>query len=139
VFRFDPADATIDPYTGLSASANLIYRPTERTAVLLDAFRGNVATYRTGAQSRTDSRVGITVQQELHHDLFAHLTGYVRDTKFRGSGISETTYVAELGAEYLLNRHFTIGAVGRYSKRTSDDPFEKFERTRLMGYVRFQY
>jgi hypothetical protein len=139
VFRFNPVDVTIDPYTGISASANLIYRPTERTALLLDAFRGNVATFRTGAQSRTDTRVGVTLQQEVHHDIFAHLSGYVRDTVFRGSGISEKTYVAELGTEYLLNRHFTIGAVGRYGKRTSDDPFQEFERTRLMGYVRFQY
>jgi hypothetical protein len=136
LFHFDPADKQIDSYNGLSASANVTYRPTERTALLLDAFRGNVATYRTGAQSRTDTRFGLTVQQELHHDVTGHITGYMRDTKFRGSGVHETTYVLEAGAEYLISRHLTVGAVGKYSNRSSDDPFEEFSRTRLMAYVR---
>lgn len=139
VFRFDPVDREIGAYTGLSVSANLVYRPTERTAVLVDAFRGNVATYRAGAQSRTDTRLGLTIQQEVHHDVLAHLTGYLRDTKFRGSGISETTYLIEADVEYLIDRHCSVGAVGRFGKRTSDDPFEEFSRTRLMAYLRLRY
>jgi hypothetical protein len=139
VFHFDPVDKQIDPYTGLSISADLIYRPTERTSVLLDAFRGNVATYRTGAKSRTDTRFGVTIQQEIHHDLFAHLTGYVRDSKYRGGGLTETTYLAEGGIEYLVNRNVVIGALDRYGKRTSNDPLHEFERNRAMAYVRLRF
>src|SRR3546814_8261422 len=69
VFRFDPKDRTLKPYTGLQFAAAMSYAIRPRTAITLDAFRGDVATVRTGALARTDTRIGIGVQQEVRHNL----------------------------------------------------------------------
>src|SRR3546814_7841793 len=68
VFRFDPKDRTLKPYTGLQFAAAMSYAIRPRTAITLDAFRGDVATVRTGALARTDTRIGIGVQQEVRQD-----------------------------------------------------------------------
>src|SRR3546814_4462414 len=56
-----------------------------RTAITLDAFRGDVATVRTGALARTDTRIGIGVQQEVRHNLLFNAGLSWRQTDYRGT------------------------------------------------------
>ena len=137
LFRFSADDARIDDYTGISAAADLIYRPTQRTAILVDAFRGNVATFRGGAVSRTDTRFRISAQQEVRHNFFGRAALFTNQSKFRGSGVTERTTGVSGELEYLLTRYMSVAGGVRASKRNSDRPEDDFERFRANAELRF--
>src|SRR3546814_18103073 len=61
----------IESQTRMSVQIGLTYAPRPRTTITLDGFVGNVATYRTGVQSREDMRFRLGINQEIRH----HLTG----------------------------------------------------------------
>ena len=137
LFRFNADDARIDDYTGVSAAADLIYRPTQRTAILFDAFRGNVATFRGGAVSRTDTRLRASLQQEIRHNFFGRASIFANESKFRGSGVVERTKGVSGELEYLFTRHISVAGGGRYSTRSSDRDEDEFDRFRANLEVRF--
>ncbi|MEP7351274.1 MAG: outer membrane beta-barrel protein [Sphingorhabdus sp.] len=135
-----PSGTVVDPdYNGLSIDASVTYRPRQRTAITLDAFRGDVATFRLGAVARTDTQVALGVQQEVRHNIYAQLSGFYRESKFRGLGANEQIVGLEARAEYLFNRYTALGITGRYSKRDSDELTEKYSRFRGGVEARFSF
>lgn len=124
LFRFDSDDPGIPSRTGLSISASMIYRPTQRTAVILDAFRGDVATFRFGAQARTDTRVRLEVQQEIRHNLRGHVNAFYRRSDFIGSGTAEKTVGLYGELEYLFTRNLAVALNARFSRRRVSNPRE---------------
>ncbi|MEL7197050.1 MAG: outer membrane beta-barrel protein [Pseudomonadota bacterium] len=139
IFQFDPQDARLNSRSGLSVDASVSLLLDRRSAVVIDAFRGDVATFRAGAQSRTDTRAGVTAQVEMRHNFYGRVGLRYRDTKFVGSGISEETYGPNIAVEFLANRNLALIADASVSERVSDDVFENFERFRvgLTARVRF--
>lgn len=129
VFRFNPEDPTLDARTGISAQASLVYQPTERTALFLEGFRGDVATVRSGASSRVDSRVRLGLQQEIRHNLRWEGSVVYRRTNFVG-GSTERTWGGLSELEYRFNRSWAIAATAQYADRDSTDPSDQFERFR---------
>ena len=139
LYRFDPDDKRIDARTGMSAQIGLIFKPLARTAFTLDGFIGNVATYRAGVQSREDRRVTLGMQQELRHN-FRWQAGLVyRQSRYFGSGITESTYGAIFEAEYLVNRRLIVAGNLRYADRESTAPLTEFKRLRAGLELRLFY
>lgn len=138
VFHFDPQDPTLKGRTGLSVQGSLIYAPTPRLAFTLEAFRGDVATVRSGTSTRVDTRVQLGFQQEIRHNL--HWSGAVvyRRSKFVGGG-TQRTLGGESEVEYRFNRRFAIAAVARYADRNSNRASERFERFRGAIELRLRY
>lgn len=130
VFRYDPEDSTIPGRTGLSVAGNLVYRPRQRTAIILNAFNGDVATFRTGGQGRTDTTVRLAVQQEIRHNLFGTLSGGYRRTKYIDSGQREETFTAGGELEYLFNRNLSVALIASYGDRDSDVFSDNYKRFR---------
>ena len=139
VFRFEPEDPRLDARSGLSADVSMAYFLTRRAALVLDAFRGDVATFRRGAQARTDTRTALVAQVEMRHNFYGRAGLRWRKTVFVGSGIEEQTYGPMLALEYLLDRRLSLIANLDYSKRISDDLTEEFERFRGGITVRFRF
>ncbi|WP_150292182.1 outer membrane beta-barrel protein [Sphingobium estronivorans] len=139
VYRFDPKDSRIDARTRLSAQVGLVYSPRPRTAVTLDGFIGNVATYRTGVQSREDMRFRLGVSQEVRHNLRGEVGLVYRRSKYFGTGLTEKIYGVTGELEYALNRRIALAATARWSKRNSTDPLDEYERTRVGLELRFHY
>lgn len=139
VYRFDPKDSRIDPHTRLSAQVGLIYSPRPRTALSLDGFIGNVATYRTGVQSREDMRFRFGVSQEIRHNLRGELGLVYRRSKYFGTGLTEKIYGVTGELEYALNRRIALAVNGRFSKRNSTDPLADYDRTRIGVELRVHY
>nr|WP_237219782.1 outer membrane beta-barrel protein [Sphingomonas arenae] len=139
LFRFNPDDPTLNSRTGVSASASLIYQPRERTAFTLDAFHGDVATVRTGAQSRTDTRVAFGIQQEARHNLRLQAGVIYRRTRFIGNGQRERTFGGIAEVEYLLNRRMAVALQGRLANRDGTDPADDSHRRSIGLELRFQY
>ena len=139
VFRFNPDDPQFDSRTGLSVSAGLIYTPSPRWAVTLDGFRGDVATVRNGAQSRTDTRVRLGVQNEIYHNIRWQASVLYRRSNFIGTGQRERTIAGVAEIEYLLNRNISFALTGRVATRNSSRAFDDFDRTILGAEIRLQY
>lgn len=139
VYRFDPTDNRIKGRTRLSAQVGLVYAPRPRTAITLDGFIGNVATYRTGVQSREDMRFRLGVQQEIRHNLRGELGLVYRRSKYFGTGLTEKIYGLTGELEYAINRRIAIAANARYAKRSSTDPLDEYDRTRAGLELKIHY
>lgn len=139
VFHFDPSDATLNAYTGFAANGQLIWSPRARTAVTLSVFRGDVATIQSGATGRTDTRLGLKIDQEVRHNLL--LTGGVGwlSSDYRGSATQKDTLTAQLGAEYLLDRKFSLFANASYARRDASIPLDEYSRGRIELGIRLRY
>lgn len=139
IFKLNHDDPTLSSRTGLSAAGEVTYRPSRRTAVTLELFNGDVATFRSGATSRTDTTAKLTLQQEIRHNLFANVgTGY-RRTKYVGNGLTESTILGFGEVEYLFSRNWSLAAKMNYGTRNSDNPRDEFNRFRGGIEVRFQF
>lgn len=130
VFEHNPAEPTIENHTGLSVAGQLVYRPTRRAAIILNALNGDVVTFRNGASGRTDTSVQLTWQHEIRHNLYSSVSGAYRHSKYQGSGLSEDTAQGRFELEYLVNRNLSAVVDASYGKRTSDVPNDEFERFR---------
>lgn len=122
ILHFRPRDRALASYTGWELRGAIVYQPRTRTAVTLDAFRGDVATVRLGATGRIDTRVRLGVQQEARHNLLLSAGVGWRKTRFRGlAGQAKSTLGADGEAEYLLNRNASVALTAQYVKRTVND------------------
>ncbi|BAV65638.1 outer membrane beta-barrel protein [Sphingobium cloacae] len=139
VFRFKPDDPAQDSRTGLSVSAALVYAPTPRLAITLDGFRGDVATVRTGARSRTDTRLRLGVQSEVRHNLRLQGSLLYRRSNFVGTGQHERTLAGIVELEYLLSRHIALALMARIADRSSTRPADEFDRAIFGAEIRFQF
>lgn len=129
-FRHEPDAPTIPPRTGFSLAGALTYRPSRRTAITLDASNGDVATFRSGAQGRTDTRLRVGVEQEIRHNLLANVRLSLRNSKYVGTGLEERTTAVSGELEYLLGRGMSLAASAQFAKRDADVARDNFERFR---------
>ena len=133
-FNANPEDPRTPNFSGVSANGRITWRPRIRTAVSLDVFRGNVATIRSGATGRIDTRVGLRVDQEVRHNLIARAGVSMRDTSYRGAALrDQTNWGGDVGGEWLLNRFSAITFNLSYMKRTAEQRLDKFDK--FMGTV----
>lgn len=139
LFRFDPSDPTLDPRTGFSADVSVTYLPTRRIAFILEAFNGDVATFRRGARARTDTSVSLTGQAEIRHNLYGRAGFRYSQNRFLGSGIEERTLSSNIALEFLASRRMSFIAQVQASDRSSDDPTQKFNRLWGSVGVRFRF
>lgn len=140
VFRMNPADPSLKGFTGIAANGEVIWSPQPRTAVTFQVFRGDVATVRAGASGRVDSRLTVRLDQEVRHNIVMHAAASYRDTTYRGLAARNLkTFSAEIGAEYLLNRHLSAFATANYTKRSADLQLDRFDREIVGIGLRLRY
>ncbi len=123
--RFD--DPTLDEFTGFGASGELTWQPRQRTAVVLNVFRGDVATNRSGASGRVDTRAGLRVFQEVRHNLRARVELAYRHGTFRtNTDRSQDDFSAGAAVEYMINRHLAAELGYTFRNRDATQPLEEF-------------
>lgn len=139
IFQFDPQDLRLDERTGLSIDASVALLLNRRNAIIIDGFRGDVATFRQGAQARTDTRFSVVGQIEMRHNFYGRVGLRYRNSEFIGSGINEETYGPTIALEFLANRNLSLLAQASVAERTSQNAAEEFERfrTSLTALIRF--
>lgn len=127
VFTASFDDPALGEFTGLGASGELTWLPQQRTAVILNVFRGDIATNRAGANGRIDSRVGLGVFQEVRHNLRARLQIGYRHGSFRtNTGRKQDDLTAGAAVEYLINRHLAAELGYTFRNRDATQPLEEF-------------
>ncbi|MCD2317013.1 outer membrane beta-barrel protein [Sphingomonas sp. IC-11] len=139
VFRSEPDDPSLRPYTGFAVDGQVTWTPRARTQVTIAAFRGDVATVRVGASGRTDTRVSASIEQEARHNLL--LSGEVgwRRSVFRGAGDKQDIVQGRVGAEYLATRRFSLFGDATLSRRDATIPLDEFSRGLLQVGVRARF
>lgn len=128
-FKAIPADP-FPSYTGLAFSGNLTWSPTPRTVIAFTGFRGDVATIKSGAYARTDTRLQVRIDQEVRHNLLFNAAVAMRKSLYLGLADRQLTSVggnAEL--EYLVNRTLSVFVNAGHENRTGTDPLDRFKRT----------
>ncbi len=140
IFRLTADDPANDGRTGFSMQGQLAYRPDQRTAIRLNLFSGDVASFRAGGSTRVDTNIGLTVEKEIRHNLLGSAGLEWERNKFSGvtSG-RQQRWRARGELEYLFNRR--LSAFGRvsYSTRSSDDPLDEFSRFQTGAGVRLRF
>lgn len=126
VFRASFDDPALDAFTGFGASGALTWIPQQRTALVLNVFRGDVATNRVGASGRIDSRASLKVFQEVRHNLRARLEVGYRHGEFRGAAQTQDDFTAGAAMEYMLNRHFAAEFSYGFRDRAATNPLDEF-------------
>lgn len=128
VFRSEPDDPLLKPYTGFALDGQVTWTPRARTQITFAAFRGDVATVRVGASGRTDTRLSASIEQEARHNLL--LSGEVgwRRSVFRGAGDKQDIVQGRVGVEYLATRRFSLFADATLSDRAATIPLDEFSR-----------
>jgi hypothetical protein len=139
LFRLNPADPAQQNRSGLSADIALTIRPQRRTAITINAFSGDVATFRLGGVAREDTNLILSVQQEIRHNLYGSLGLAWRRSEFLGSGDVEKTIGPRGEIEWLANKTFSLSAYASFNHRTSNIVLDEFDRFRAGVSARLRY
>ncbi len=126
VFRARFDDPTLDEFTGFGASGELTWLPQQRTAVVLNVFRGDVATNRAGASGRVDARASLKVFQELRHNLRARVEIGYRHGEFRGANQTQDDFTGGAAIEFLISRHLAAEAGYTFRNRGATNALDEF-------------
>lgn len=134
-FRALPDSPSLEPYTELGGSAEVIWNPRTRTALSLRFTRGDQGTVRSGANGLTDTNVRIRIDQEIRHNLTASLTAIYNIRDYRGTEPRRLKTARANGeVEYRLGRHIALWAGIAYAKRDAEDIFDRFaQKTATAG------
>ncbi len=126
-FKATFEDPLLRDFTGLGVNGSIRWFPQARTAVIVDAFRGDVATNRTGASGRIDTRGSVRLYQEIRHNLRGRLEAGYRHGEFRVSGQTQDDVTAGAGVEYLFNRHLAAELGYMYRQRNASIALDEFK------------
>jgi len=128
VFDVDNDDPQLEDFSGLSVEGRLAWAPRQRTRVTLSAFRGDVATIRSGASGRIDTRIVAGIEQEIRHDLIGTASLGYRASTFRANrDLVQEDLTGSVALRYLLNRTVAVELGYAARQREADIPSEEFE------------
>ncbi len=123
-------DGSLPAFSGVAFNGRLRWSPMPRTAVMLNAFRGDVATVQSGATGRIDTRVNLRVDQEIRHNLLGWIDVGYRGTTYRGNLNRKLDTVFVSGElEYLASRTVSVFANVLYEHRSANRPLDRFDQT----------
>ncbi len=127
-FRSNPDDPSLRTFSGVAANADLAWSPRRRTVIKLRAFSGDVATVRAGAIGRADTRVGVSLDQEVRHNLLFNASAGYAEVRYRG--LPNVLHTASVSAqlEYLLDNVFGVFVDTSYTRRRANPTTDSFNR-----------
>lgn len=140
IFRLTADDPARDGRTGFSMQGQLAYRADQRTAIRLNLFSGDVASFRSGGSTRIDTTIGLVVEQEIRHNLLGSAGLEWERSNFSGSTSGDQDrWRAKGELEYLFNRRLSAFGRASYSTRSSDDPLDEYSRFQTGAGVRLRF
>lgn len=117
---------------GYAFNAALTWFPTELTTVDLEGGRTIEETTTQGASGYFKSSLRLAVAHELRHNVILRADAGLSQDDYRGIERTDYSYSASVGARYLLNRNFYLGADYRFRQRDSDNDSSDFTRHIMM-------
>ena len=112
--------STFDTLSGPVVGARMTWIPTGLTTVILNIENQVVESVQIGSSGYTSSSIGLTVDHELLRNLILTGGGGFRYDDFEGISRTDKFFTTSVGADYLWNRYFSLGARYQFSHRDSD-------------------
>lgn len=121
-------DSSFDRRVDLIFGGEAIWYLSPRTTVFGRAARRDLATSTSSASSKTQTSVGLEVQQELQRDLLLGVGVQYLNDEFHDSDRTDDRANASVKLEYLVNRTFSLVADVRHQQRWSSVDGGDFSR-----------
>jgi hypothetical protein len=132
-------DDTLDDVTSPRVAGLLTWNITELTSIILRARMTQDPTTQAGASTEVILAASARVEHELLRNLLVFgQAGYENDD-FEGTNRTDNSYLAGIGAEYLLNRNFSFFGEYDFELRDSNIPGDDFLDNVVLVGARVQY
>jgi len=118
--------APLEDVGGLDFGAALDWSVTPLTTLHLVAARTVNDTTFSGVSATDDQSVGFSIDHDLLRNLTLRANVSHTDIQFRGDSRSDKLTAGDIGADYVLNRHLTVGARYTREQRTSNAELQGF-------------
>lgn len=139
LFRTEFEDPSLDSFTALGLSGELVWNITRLTSIIAEAERTERATTQAGASSRIDTDVSIRLEHEVLRNLLVFTSAGYLNHDFQDIERTDDRFRAGVGGELLLNRNFSIFARYDFERRDSNVEDRDFTRNAAFVGARLQY
>lgn len=121
-------DPALGDVTGLRYGANVEWYATPLTTVTFNAGSTIEETTTAGASGYLAQSVGARIDHELLRNILVNGSLSFENDDYEGVSRSDDVVRAGLGAEYLLNRNFSVSLDYDYTDRSSSAPGNDYSR-----------
>lgn len=132
-------DPRLQDFTGLSYNAFILWNVTPLTSLRFRAARSIEDTSSTTVAGNIRSDFSVGVDHELYR--YVILSGNVRYGSFRpnGPGVGGNEYGADVGARYLIDRHWSAALSAGYNRRDADSTFLRYHAANVGLAAKYAY
>lgn len=135
--RQDYRDARLRDFSGLSFTADVNWNVTSLTTLRFRASRTVQDTSSTAVAGNTRSDFSLRVDHELYRFLILSSTANYATFTPNGPGARGTEYGIQVGARYLIDRHWSVGLNAGYAHRDSASTFLRYRAASAALSIRF--
>jgi len=121
-------DPVFAPASGIAYGASVDWFVTPLTTLRFSADSSIEDTSSGSASSFERMQAGIGIDHEFMRNLVASADVAYAEENFQGSNRKDEIYVYDLGINYLIDRHFSVGAFVGYEERDSNLVGDSFSR-----------
>ena len=121
-------DPVFAPASGIAYGASVDWFVTPLTTLRFSADSSIEDTSSGSASSFERMQAGIGIDHEFMRNLVASADIAYAEENFQGSNRKDEIYVYDLGINYLIDRHFSVGAFVGYEERDSNLVGDSFSR-----------
>ena len=138
-FAQDYSDARLAPVSGPHFGGNLLWNVTQQTSIRGSVARTVEETIVVGASSYVQTLSSITVEHELWRNLLLNGSAAYMIQDFQGFVRTDTSYLASIGARYLITRNLNSGVNLGWSRRNSTVPGNNYDQYLISADIRVQF
>ncbi len=135
----DAALKDIQGLTGIVGGLNVMWNPSALTSGIMNVSHATSATTTSGASAIAATEVGLTLEQELSQDIMVDASVGYTNADYVGSSRLDKTFVAGLGAEYLVNRWVSVSLGYDFTTRDSTNAGSSYDKHAVGLGLRLQY
>jgi hypothetical protein len=133
--------------SGVGLGGNLLWNVTDLTSLRLNLSRTieeTIVTTAVGAttvvaQADLVTTAGVSVEHELLRNVLLTAGAIYTQDDFQGISRTDNSYEGTAGARYLINRNLSAGLDFSYTKRSSNQPGNDYDREIAMATLRTQF
>ncbi len=116
----DYEDDRLESIKGLNFGTGLVWNVTRLTTLNGNILRVIEETTTAGASGFVATTVSVSADHEFLRNLLLNGSLGVSQSDFKGVGQEDMTYLAGIGAKYMLNRYFYASLNYNYTQKESD-------------------
>lgn len=138
-FAQDYNDARLAPVSGPHFGGALLWNVTQQTSIRGSLARTVEETIVIGASSFVQTLASVSVEHELRRNVLLNAGAAYVIQDFQGVVRTDTTYLANVGARYMITRNLNSGVGVTWSQRDSTAPGNNYDQILISADVKVQF